>query len=319
MREKIARDRVAAIVVNYRTPEVTIACVESLLAARDVDLSIVVVDNASNDDSVERIRARFPDVHLLARDVNDGYTGGNNAGVAMARELGVSYVLVLNSDTVVDADCPRLLVEEASRDARVALVTPRIVFGNAPDRLWFGGGRFSLWHGRPIHVGAKAPASAGWSTSRDLSFASGCALLVKLDAIGDDLFDTSLFSYAEDLDLSIRVHRDRYRIRYVPGAIVRHFEGSSHRRAGGQALRFYLNTRNLLRVNARHARWYHWPTLAPLLAIDVVGRLSMVALRDRDWSAFAAVWRGVAHAVTGGRDPIERASALATASMNTRS
>jgi GT2 family glycosyltransferase len=319
VREKIARDRVAAIVVNYRTPELTIACVESLLAARDVDLAVVVVDNASNDDSVERIRARFPEVHLLARDVNDGYAGGNNAGVAVARQLGAAYALVLNSDTVVDPDCPRLLVEEANRDTRIALVTPRIFFGDAPDRLWFGGGRFSLWHGRPIHVGEKAPAAAGWSTNRDLSFASGCALLVKLDAIGGDLFDTSLFSYAEDLDLSIRVRRDRYRIRYVPEAIVTHFEGSSHRRAGGQALRFYLNTRNLLRVNARHARWYHWLTLAPLLAVDVVGRLSAVALRDRDWAAFAAVWRGAAHAVTGGRDPIERAPAFAAASLNTRS
>jgi GT2 family glycosyltransferase len=322
--EKIAPVQVAGIVVNYRTPDLTIACVESLLAATGVSIAVIVVDNASGDDSVDRIGAHFrhrPSVAVVARDVNDGYAGGNNAGVVVARQLGARYAFVLNSDTVVDASCPRLLVEEAERDVRTALVTPRIFLGDPPERLWLGGGRYSLWHGRPIHVGRNGPASAGWSDTSNMSFASGCALLIKLAAITGDPFDASLFSYAEDLDLSIRLRRQRWRIRYVPQAVVWHFEGTSHRRQGGQALRFYLNTRNLLRVNSRHARWYHWPTLAPMLAVDVVARFSAVAARDRDWHAFAAVWRGALHAFTGGRAAIEPHGrpTVAAAALKTRS
>src|SRR5206468_12223437 len=140
---------------------------------------------------------------------------------------------------------------------------------NAPEQLWFGGGRFSLWRGRPMHVGFRKPPDQGWQEARDLAYAPGCALLVRLDAVSGALFDTSLFSYAEDVDLSIRVIRGGHRIRYVPDAVVWHFEGASHLRAGGRALRFYLNTRNLLRVAARHARWYHWVTLGPMLLVDV--------------------------------------------------
>jgi hypothetical protein len=115
---------------------------------------------------------------------------------------------------------------------------------------------------------------------------------VRLDALGRDGFDASLFAYAEDLDLSLRLRGAGYRIRYVPEAHVWHHEGSSHRSSSGQSLRWYLNTRNLLRVNARHARWYHWPALGPMLLVNVVGRFVAVAVRDRDWKALGAVLRG---------------------------
>jgi GT2 family glycosyltransferase len=298
--EKIGAVQVAAIVVNYRTPDLTIACVESLLASSDVDLHVVVVDNRSGDGSADRFRARFGDagaVTIVAREVNDGYTGGNNAGAAVARRLGARYALVLNSDTTLEADCLRHLLDEAQGPARPALVSPQIVFGDQPDMVWWGGGRFSLWAGRPVHVGYRKPVRPASRKACDLPFATGCALLVDLDQVGDPLFDVSLFSYAEDLDLSLRVRESGRRIRYVPAAVVHHFEGASHRKAGGQALRFYLNTRNLLRVVARHARWYHWITLGPMLATDVIGRFCVVALRDRDFAAFGAVLRGAADAI----------------------
>jgi GT2 family glycosyltransferase len=301
--------RLTAIVLNYRTPDLTIACVQSLLRSRGVDLDVLVVDNCSGDDSVARLRehcAGEPRVTILARDRNDGYAGGNNAGIVAVRQRGARYTLILNSDTVVDPDCVQRLVDDAERDPSIALVTPRIFFGDPPDRVWFGGGRFSLWTGRPVHVGYRGLAAASWSDARDLPFAPGCALLVRIAALGEvPLFDASLFSYIEDLDLSLRLRREGWRLRYVPDALVWHFEGTSHRRAGGQALRFYLNTRNLLRVAARYARWYHWVTLAPLLAVDVIGRYCMVAVRDRDPAVFAAVVRGVWHSVAGGKHPIE--------------
>jgi hypothetical protein len=307
--QKIEAAQVAAIVVNYRTSRLTIACVESLLASTDVDLQIVVVDNHSGDESADELRARFADVGavtILARDINDGYAGGNNAGVRVARTLGARYAFVLNSDTTVAPDCVRRLMDEAENAAHPALVSPLIMEGDRPDVVWWGGGRFSLWTARPVHVALGKPVSAAWSEPRDLPFATGCALFIDLDAIGNaPLFDASLFSYAEDLDLSLRVRSVGRRIRFVPSAVVHHFEGASHRQAGGQALRFYLNTRNLLRVVSRHARWYQWIALAPALAVNVVGRFCAVAIRDRDPAALRAVLRGTLDAALGGHHAIE--------------
>jgi len=318
--EKIEAAQVAAIVVNYRTPELTMACVESLRQTTGVDLRIIVVDNRSDDGSVDQLRVRFggvPDrVSIVARDVNDGYAGGNNAGVEIARQLGVRFTFILNSDTTVAPDCLAHLIAEAESSARPALVAPRILVGDT-DIVWFAGARFSLWTGRPAHMGLGRP-TLGATPTTDIPFASGCALLVDLQALGaGPIFDETLFSYAEDLDLSLRVREMGRRIRYVPAAVVRHFEGASHRKAGGQALRFYLNTRNLLRVVSRHARWYHWITLAPMLTVDVVGRFCAVAVRDRDAAAFRAVLRGAWHAISGGHHPIE-SQAPATPASATR-
>jgi GT2 family glycosyltransferase len=300
---------VVTVVVNYATPGLTIDCVESVLRSRGVVTHVVVVDNASHDGSVDQFRATFrddPRVTIIARTVNDGYTGGNNAGVAIAREMGARYAFLLNSDATVDAQCIEALVVAAERDPTIALVNPRILVGGT-DQLWFGGARYSPWLGRPAHDVQRDRSLQ----ARDLEFATGCALLVRLDALpgpDSDVFDASLFAYAEDLDLSRRVRGAERRIRYVPRALVSHFVGSSHAGADGRALRFYLSTRNQLRVAARHARWYHWATLGPMLALDVVGRFAAVTLRDGNLDAFRAVLRGALHALTGGKHRIETAT-----------
>lgn len=305
--------RVAVVVVNFETPELTLGCVESVLRSAGVHPRIIVVDNASGDDSVRLLRRRLgthPSVVIVARTINDGYTGGNNAGVALARQGGARFAFLLNSDATVYPDCLGRLLAETEGSNAIALTTPRILFGHRPDLVWFGGARFSLWRGRPVLEEYRRQADQSDRATRDLPFATGCALLVNLTTVSEregELFDASLFSYAEDVDLSLRVRRTGRRIRYVPEATVLHFEGSSHRRTGGQALRFYLDTRNLLRVAARHARWYHWITLAPMLAIDVILRYCAVAVRDRDWHQFVAVLRGAVHSMTGGTHPIERA------------
>ena len=312
-----AEPAVTVVVVNYRTPEFVTACVDSLERSRGAAVRTIVVDNASGDGSAERLLAyarQRHNVRVLARDVNDGYAGGNNAGIRAARAEGARYVFVLNPDTTVAPDCVRLLADELEATPGAALAAPSIVYGDAPDRLWFGGGLYSSWWGRPRHVGLGRAPGAGWQTRRDLPFASGCALLLDLHALPPDVgpFDSSLFTYAEDLDLSLRLRRAGLRLRYVPQAVVRHFEGGGHRRAGGQPVRWYLNTRNLLRVSARHARWYHWITLAPMLAVDVVARYAAVALRDGDLAGAAAVFRGARDAFTGGSLPVERAARAAT-------
>ena len=304
-----ATTAVAAIVVNYRTPELTIACVESLLAQSAARPHVIVVDNRSGDESVAHFRAAWAQheaVTIVARDVNDGYAGGNNAGFAIARKMGARYAFVLNSDTVVDRDCLRLMMEEADRTPGAAIVSPCIFFGEPRDLLWFGGGAFSLWAGRARHIGFKRRASAGLREIADIGFATGCAMLIRLGAPGVRDFDASFFSYAEDLDLSLNVLDAGSRIRYVPEAIVWHYEGASHRKAGGEALRFYLNTRNLLRTDARHARWYHWITLGPMIAVDVIGRFVVVALLRGDVAAAGAVLRGAWDAASGGKHTIER-------------
>ncbi|MDB4878852.1 MAG: hypothetical protein JWL60_298 [Gemmatimonadetes bacterium] len=299
---------VMALVVNYGTAELTIECVRSLLASEGVSVAVVVIDNASPDDSVGRLRDALPGVRLVARARNDGYAGGNNVGFALAAAEGARYAFVVNSDAFVEPGCLARLVAAADGDARIAIVSPCIVYPDPADGLWFGGSRFSLWTGRAEHVGRRQPRWAGLPVQSDITFATGCAMLVRTSALAvTGPFDAALFAYAEDLDLSLRTRALGYRTVYVPSAVVTHHEGVSHVKAGGQALRVYLHHRNLLRVLRRHASWYHWLTITPVFLVDSVARHLFLRARAGDLAGIRAVFSGIAAAFTGGRHPIEPA------------
>jgi hypothetical protein len=295
---------VVCVIVTYKSKELTLDCVRSLLQSRGVRLRIVIVDNASGDGSADFLRNALHEATVVVSDVNRGYTGGNNLGL---RHVGdADFAFVLNNDTLVDPDCLMKLVAEADRDPAVAMVNPCIFYHEPRDLLWFGGSRFSLWTGRATHVGRKRPFAMGLQAACDIPFATGCALLLRMSALRDiGELDESLFGYAEDLDWSLRARRAGYRLRYQPEAVLWHREGIGYVHAGGQGLRYYLSTRNLLLVLARNARWYHWMTLLPTYLVDCVARFATVSLVHADWKGFVATFRGLWHALTGGRHAIE--------------
>jgi GT2 family glycosyltransferase len=298
--------KVAVLIVTFRDTALTIDCVRSVQRSRGVDAIPVVIDNGSGDGCADTLQDALAGVTVLRLERNTGYTGGNNVGLRHAAALGVPYALVLNNDTIVDPDCIARLVAEAERVSDAALLCPRIHYHDPDDILWYGGGVLNLWTGRALHVGRRRPPRAGLPAPCDITFATGCAVLVRmaaLPAIG--LLDESLFGYAEDTDWSLRTRAAGFRLRYVPDAVLWHREGIGYRRAGGNALRYYLSSRNLLRVMARHIRWYHWPTFLASFVVGFLFYFTALALLHRDLGALRALYVGAWHAVSGGRLAIE--------------
>ena len=296
---------VAAVVVNYATPELTIECVRSLERSIGVAVRIIVIDNASPDDSVALLCAQCPETETVVSPVNGGYAGGSNLGIARALALGADYVFLLNSDAVIQPDTIARLTAALEREPRAAMANPLIVRGENPDHLWFGGSTFSPLTGRATMVGWRQPLHRALDAG-PIPVATGCALLLRVRALPDiGMFDTSLFGYAEDLDLSLRAGEQGWTILFVPASRVSHQEGVTHKRVGGQALRQYLTARNVIRVLGRHLPRYAWPLAAAMFLVDHIGRFVAVGIRDRDARAIAATFKGTMHAFTGGHHAIE--------------
>lgn len=298
---------VAVLIVNFRSKELTVECVRSVEASVGVRVHACVIDNGSGDGSYEYLQAALPNATVVAEPVNRGYTGGNNSAFRVASRLQARFAFILNNDTIVAPDCIARLVAEADANPDMGFLTPQIRFHEPSDRLWFGGGRFSLWTGETVHVGFRKPLRFGLPQATDIPFTTGCAVLLRMDIVHEiGPLDESLFGYSEDLDWSLRCRRAGYRLRYVPEAVIWHREGIGYRKAGGQPLRMYLHTRNTLRVLGRHARWYHWITLGPAFVINHLARWTyLTVVRDRDYRSLRAMYRGVWHALSGGRDAIE--------------
>jgi GT2 family glycosyltransferase len=294
--------RVAAIVVNWRQSQLTSRAVRSLEAQQGLGaatLRIVVVDNGSGDGSAAELADRHPEHLVLPLATNGGFAAGVNAGIRAADAEGAAdtYVL-LNNDAVAEPGAVAALVEELAGHPDAAAVTARIVLAASPDGVErlnstgneltrTGNGRDRDWL-RPV---ADDDRPAG----EVAGFSGGAAALraEALRAVGG--FDESLFMYYEDSDLSWRLRRAGWSIRYSPAATVRHDHAASSG-TGSDLFRFY-NDRNRIVISLRHL-----PARVVLRAIarTVVraGRATVQGLRRADARHEAArTWRAVGSAL----------------------
>nr|MDQ3385895.1 glycosyltransferase family 2 protein [Actinomycetota bacterium] len=224
---------VAAVIVSYNVADLLVRCVESL-RADGID-RVVVVDNASADDSVAAIRRADPRVEVVALDRNLGFGAGVNRGVARTPE---PHVLVLNPDVEVEPGSTKVLLEALARDPGLALVGPRIVTPEGetypsartfPDLVDAAGHAFLhfVWPSNPF---SRRYRMLDWDhgDARDVDWVAGTHLLARRsawDQVGG--FDEAFFMYMEDVDLCWRLHAAGWRVGYEPGATVIHGIGRS--------------------------------------------------------------------------------------------
>lgn len=242
----LTEPRVVAVVVNYRTPDDTIRCVGSLLELAYGNLSVTVVDNGSNDGSVEKIAQALEGTRLLPQETNTGYCGGNNAGVADALERGADYVLVVNPDTeVVDRHFLRRLATYMEREPSVGAVGPRVhwrfpgVYQNTVLRFPWIWRRVRSW----LSPAARQPAMA--RAPIDVDALNGVCVLFRAACLRDvGAFDERTFAYIEDIDWGYRARRRGWRRVYLPVDSVVHRPRGEGYEMGGPV--DYLLKRNTL-------------------------------------------------------------------------
>lgn len=271
--------RVRAVVVTWEAAHLLPSCLDSLLRQEltGADLEVVVVDNASTDDTRELLARDYPQVRVIASDRNRGFAGGVALGTA---GYDGEVVLLLNNDaTLGDGAAQALLAGLRAPGAeRVAATTARIVLA----------GRYrptaTVTAGSPDGTSRWAPAAEddpdartlvnstgnvvgpdGAGTDRDwlvpvadehspadvFGFCGGAAALRWPAAAAVGGFDADLFLYYEDTDLSWRLRAHGWDVRYVREAEAHHRHAAS---SGATSPLFrYYNSRNSLTVVTRHA------------------------------------------------------------------
>jgi hypothetical protein len=130
-------------------------------------------------------------------------------------------------------------------------------------------------------------------------------MLLRCSALRDvGLLDENFWAYVEDLDLSVRLRRQGYRLVYAPLARVWHWDGATAVKSlgsGSQEVRQYLSTRNMLFLARKHLRWWQAPSFAAGFFITHVAFYAALRLWRRDFRAFAAIFKGLRHGLRPGR------------------
>ncbi len=213
---------VVSVVVNWNGWRDTLSCLESLVKQDYPGQQIVVVDNASTDDSVERIGGAFPQIPVLVAERNRGFAAGSNIGIRHALEHGAEFVWLLNNDTISPADTLRKLVAGAA-DVKVGIVGTVLRDFSDPARVQaWGGGSTTRSAGFVRHF--ERPFELGRNSY--LTFASVLLRGDMLESVG--LLDEGYFMYFEDSDLCFRARAAGWRLAVASDTAVLHKEGASN-------------------------------------------------------------------------------------------
>ena len=243
--------RVSVIIVSYNVRHFLDVCLHSVLrAAEGLEAEVVVVDNASKDDSVAWVREQFPTVKLIANTDNTGFSKANNQGVAASTG---EFILFLNPDTVMPEDFFRKTLAYMDAHPEAGALGPRLIDGKgsfAPDSkkgfpsfaiaFFKTTGLHKLAPRSPVINGYYAPQVGEWETA-PVDVLSGCCMLVRrsvIDAVGG-AFDERFFMYCEDVDLSYRISQGGWKNVYFPEASLIHYKGESTRKATLSYIRIF--------------------------------------------------------------------------------
>lgn len=221
--------RVTACVVSYNTAHHLPGVLATLTAQTHPDLDVVVVDNASADDSVAA--ARRCGVRVVANRRNRGFAGAANQALALT---GADALLLCNPDVRLAPDHVTRLVAALDADPRVASAQGKLLRFPEPDqpRVIDTTGHLAFRTRLFRNRGEGRPDDGTFDTPDEPFGVSGACALYRVDALHDvavagEVFDADLFAFFEDVDLDWRLRLRGWRAAYVPTAVADHERGGA--------------------------------------------------------------------------------------------
>jgi GT2 family glycosyltransferase len=232
----------SVIIVNYNTSHLLKSCLENLyksLKNTNIALSseVIVVDNASSDQSVGVLRKDFPNVFLISNKQNYGFARANNIGISHAKG---DYILLLNTDARVEGDAIRTSLDILKKDSKIGVVGAKLLYEDRSLQMSVGFFptilRLANWMFfiddvpfvrnflSPYHVSEPS----FYEKRQEVDWVTGAYFMVQkkvLDVSG--LLDESLFMYGEEVEWCYRIKKNKFKVVYDPHIKVIHDKGGS--------------------------------------------------------------------------------------------
>jgi GT2 family glycosyltransferase len=277
-----ATKRVLVSVLNFNVVDDTITTLKCLERQTYGGYDLELVDNASTNDAVTRIRAAMPHITVIRNDVNSGYSGGMNTILKRGLAAGYDFVVVCNNDIEVEPEAIAQLVAAANAHEDAGLVGGVDVdYFNGKVRA-VGGTRFSLWR---LRIDWSADVSGDASSERE--YVQGAIILFTRKALTVGVtMDENLFMYYEEADVGFQLRRHGLRS-YVANAF--HFHHKANRRfldvRGG-----YYQQRNRVYMVRKYGKFYHlWWHIAYAVLFELPAKIVLRSAQGHGGYALACV------------------------------
>lgn len=262
----------AIVIPEYGDVNHALVCLRSLREAGISNYFVIVVDHGTTHETGEMVRCEFPDTIVLTADSSLWWSGATNVGIRHAMTLGVEYVLLLNSDTVVTPLFLDRLTETAKQNPR-HIVSSIVCFRDRPTIIRYAGGRIRWVTGNVVSTYYGMPESLLPKTAFQSDWAGGMGVLVPIELFRSvGLFDEKSFPhYAGDQDLWLRAKKEGFRLLVEPRSKI--WVDDSHTGSKIRSIRntwdfvkllfdpkFHENIPTTLRFYFRHCPFYALPS-----------------------------------------------------------
>lgn len=281
---------VSLITVNYNTPDVTAALLESLKCVKYPHWEIIVVDNGSPQYSSASLVDRYPFMTHISSPVNLGFAGGNNLGIQAARG---EFIFLINNDTEVTPHLLGILVDYLNMHPRCGMVCPKIKYYHQPDTIQYAGaiGLHPLTS-RSYDIGYLEKDEGQRNDARVTDLPNGAAVMLPRHVIREvGMMSEMFFLYYEELDWAARVKKAGYEVHYQGAAEIYHKESVSTGK--NSAFKTYYLFRNRLLYIRRNYTGWRWLIAVAFFAGVSTPVHSVKHAMKREWAHAASIWRGL--------------------------
>lgn len=238
--------KVAIVLLNWNGQQFLETYLPVVLASTYANKEVIVIDNASTDDSVDFLHKNYPEIRIIQLTKNWGFAGGYNEGL---KNVSATYYILLNTDVAVAPGWIEPMVEMLEKNASIAACQPKLLQVAKPTHFEYAGaagGWIDHW-GYPFARGRVMEDceedQGQYDQASPIFWASGAALFIRADYFKEaGGFDTYFFAHQEEIDLCWRLQLLGYQIYACPSSVVYHVGGGTLPK--GNPKKVYLNFRN---------------------------------------------------------------------------
>ncbi len=228
------------VIPNWNGKKYLPDCLDSLCRQTVSDFRIILIDNGSEDGSVEYVRAHYPQVGIRAFHRNTGFCRAVNEGIRLSGEA--AYIILLNNDTVCAPDFVEQMLAGMRRHENAFSCSARMMQMHAPERIDDAGDYYCAL-GWAFADGKGLPAARRSREHQVFAACGGAAIYRREGLERTGLFDERHFAYLEDVDIGYRARIAGYENWYLPQAVVMH-AGSASSGSRYNAFKTKLTSRN---------------------------------------------------------------------------
>ncbi|MFH0876443.1 MAG: glycosyltransferase family 2 protein [archaeon] len=210
---------VSIIIPTYNREKEVLNCLKSLSLIDYPNVEVIVVDNASDDNTVREIKNRFPKAKIIRQAKNNGAVVARNIG---AKEALGDYILFLDSDNYVKKDFLSELVKLMETDKNIGFAGPKMYFYHDKKRIWYAGVKINLATSITKYIGSNEIDDGQYDKIKEVEHIPNCWLVRKsiIDKIG--LMDETFVMTYGEADWPMRAKKAGYKVMFCPSSIVYH-------------------------------------------------------------------------------------------------